>query len=35
LLYMLFVRPEIQEQPVVDGGIPIQYKPSHEVHTAL
>ena len=32
LLYYKFVRPEIQEEPVVDTDIPIQYKPTHEEH---
>ena len=35
LLYFLFVRPELQEQPVADAEIPIQYKPTHEAHTVL
>lgn len=35
LLYYLFVRPEFQEEPVVDVSIPIQYKPEHGAHTVL
>jgi multidrug efflux pump subunit AcrB len=32
LLYFLFVRPEVSEEPVVDVSVPIQYKPAHENH---
>jgi len=32
LLYFLFVSPELEEQPVADAEIPIQYKPAHEGH---
>ncbi len=34
LLYYLFVRPELQEQGVVDAEVPIPYKPSHDMHIA-
>lgn len=35
LLYYLIVKPETQEQPVVETEIPIQHGSQHGVHTAL